>query len=798
MARVDGSLQSLLQGVSQQPARERLPGQCEAQLNMTSNPVDGLGKRAPTQWIDELFTWADNGQWFMYTIDGQDRYLVYVNAATIRVFDLDGVEQTVNSHSLSAYLTTDNMSTVVVDDVMYLANEGKTIAMEDTIREYDEGSALIFLLGGNYGRDYTITIIYKDEMDVEQTITVTHTTPDGSASAHVDDIGTEFIATELETDLNALSEFPGTFTVERKSDVLYIRWTDTDKFDRFDVTVEDGDGGANIFSITDSTDNAAQLPRFAPHNFVVRVAGADASEDDFWLEFLVTKIVEDDTITDGRGTEFGQEGLWVETVSPDVKIAFDKTTMPHTLTREDDDTFTFAQGDWEDRRVGNEDSNPEPSFVGNVIRDMSSFQDRLVIASSSKVIMSRTSKPTDFWSQSATVQADDDPLDIGSASEEASTMRKLTPHNRDLVVWSNEAEFIVFGRNSLTPKNSSLVLTATFEADLNADPVSAGRNVLFATNFGQYTGIQEFFTDGSADINDSRPTTSHVSKFIEGTPIHMAGTSNFSKLFVLTDTDQTVIYTYEYLWQDTEKVQSAWSKWQMPYEVEFFKFIQNEVYIVGKMDGNFILEKLDIDVQDDPGLEYQVKLDQKVYESSVNTTLTAPYDIDADTVRVVQGEGCPNPGMLASIDSIASRTITLKRDMEGGDVILGVKFLGEYVPTQPRVKDRDNVQVNTGSLTVRHFDVTFEKTGHLVGTVTSPYRADQVVKFTGRVTGAITNTVGTQPIVDGTFKIPFGEKIDRATIKISSDHHTPMTILDIGWVGQYNKRGRRITGGGTG
>lgn len=795
MARVDGSLQSLLQGVSQQPPRERLPGQCTEQINMTSDPVDGLGRRAATQRIADMMNSQADSQWFMHIVDGVNRYFVCIYPTAIKVFDIDGVEQTVNSHSLGAYLTADKMSYVTLDDVTYLANPSVTPALLTDTREYDEGSALVFLLGGSYGRDYTITITYLDVSDVEQTITVTYSTPNGSSAAHALNIATEYIAEQLETALNAETEFPGTFIVERKSDVLYIRWTDTDEFQRFDVTVDDGDGGANMFSITDSTDNANRLPRFAPHNFVVKVAGADASEDDFWLEFLVTDIEEGGE--GGRGDGFGMEGLWVETVSPGVEYKFDTATMPHTLVQEDDDTFTFAKGEWEDRRVGNEDSNSTPSFVGKKILGMSSFQNRLTMCAGSRVFMTRTDAPLDCWSQSATVQADDDPIDIGSTSQESSIMRKMVPHNRDLIVWSDNAQFIIFGRNSITPANSSLVLTATFEADLSADPVAAGRNVFFATNFGEYAGIQEFFTEGSADINDSRPTTAHASKYIVGTPEQMAATSNFSKLLVLTQEDLNTLYVYEYLWQGEKKAQSSWSKWEFPYPINFVQFVQNEIYIVGTSNSKFTLEKMDLDIQNDPGIHYPVKLDRKTWEPSVNKTFTTAYDIDEDTFVAVQGAGCPNPGMLATIESIANRDVILKRDMGGGTVMYGEIFTSTYIPTQPRVKDRDGVEVGTGELIVRHFIINFTSTGHIDSKVSSAYRDDQIVTFNGRILGAPTNVIGSEPVIDGEFIVPFGEETDRASLTLSSSDHTPMTLLDIEWKGQYNKRGRRITGGGS-
>ena len=53
--KVDGALRSLIQGVSQQPFRNRLPGQCTLQENMSSNPVDSLQRRPPEEVVGHLF-----------------------------------------------------------------------------------------------------------------------------------------------------------------------------------------------------------------------------------------------------------------------------------------------------------------------------------------------------------------------------------------------------------------------------------------------------------------------------------------------------------------------------------------------------------------------------------------------------------------------------------------------------------------------------------------------------------------------------------------------------------------------
>ena len=58
------------------------------------------------------------------------------------------------------------------------------------------------------------------------------------------------------------------------------------------------------------------------------------------------------------------------------------------------------------------------------------------------------------------------------------------------------------------------------------------------------------------------------------------------------------------------------------------------------------------------------------------------------------------------------------------------------------------------------------------------------------------NRVGVPALSDETFVMPFREQTNMADFILYTDRHLPMTLLDIEWVGQYTKRGRRIGGGG--
>ena len=92
MSTFESSYKSLLQGVSQQIPRERLPGQLTAQLNMLADPVTNLRRRPGAQFLKHR-AWLDVDAehilgWF--TDVAGERLHVLLNTVTGEVLLMDG------------------------------------------------------------------------------------------------------------------------------------------------------------------------------------------------------------------------------------------------------------------------------------------------------------------------------------------------------------------------------------------------------------------------------------------------------------------------------------------------------------------------------------------------------------------------------------------------------------------------------------------------------------------------------------------------------------------------------------
>ncbi|KRR22161.1 hypothetical protein [Bradyrhizobium retamae] len=803
--KVDGSLGSLLQGVSQQAPRDRFDGQSTLQENMTSDAVNGLGRRPPTDLVGYLGSVSNVLGWYNFETRDGNKFLAMFKNGDVDVFDLNANAQTVTvAADAVAYLAgTDNMKCSTDDeDNTIVVNPSVTVAITTSKTVYfntsGNSAAVMQVLGGAYGRTYAIYI--------DGVLAASYRTPDGSVASDSSYVATQFIAAVL---LGCLTDASYTtpagngsiivpsglcagWSVGIQEDIFWIKKPSG----AFTLTSSDGTGGVNLKTCTDTVTTIADLPRLAPHYYAVRIAENSDTAKDLWFKFIVSSL--DGSVTPGGG--FGLSGYWKEAASPYTNTAFDQATMPHKLTY-NSPGFAFSREAYEPRAVGTDVSNPDPSFVGNTINDVSAFQGRTVFLSGSNAIMSRTHRYTNFWQGSASALADTDPIDINSTVE-SSQMLAAVPFNKDLAVFSPKGQFVVFGRTALTPANAKLVLTTSFESELAAKPAAAGKNVFFASNFGRFTGLREFFTESTGDNNDSRPITQHVNKYIVGKSKLLTASANYETLLVHTNNTQTDVYIYQYIWADDKKIQSALHTWKFEHEIVYSFFDEDVVYFVQRIGTDHYLLRMPFDVEDSSEVGYPVFLDQRFDVLDCYHSFVLPFAYLADEELVcVQSDNCPTPGLIVSIDSIVDvpgtgKVVTLKKSMLGGDLIVGTRFMSRYIPTMPSVKDENGVVIGSAKVRAKSFSVVLDETGEIIGRVRSKYGDGPEVRFNARIVGSVDNLVGVQSLSSETFTLPFRYNVNDAEIELYSNSHLPMRIADIEYVGQYNKRGRRIANSG--
>lgn len=792
---VQGNLGRLIQGMSQQPAAVRLPGQVAYQLNTVPDVVDGVKSRPGTDHRKFLMSAVPENSHYHHYRRGDDieEYFIITKPSTLpEVYDKNGNKCTVNVVGDPAtYINSanphDRVRMMTIADFTFIVNKDKVVKASATKTPKVGDTALVYSAFVQYGTTYKILI-----GGVEAAM---YKTKDGGSSSDVEDIRTENLATKLFDQLLLWSGISA-YTVTRDGTTIVIR-----KNDGSDITVvtEDGSKGKDLVAIRNRVSSIDLLPSRAPVGYKVQIWPTGSKpESRYWME------------AESKGTS-GSVVAWRECLAPDILVGFDRTTMPHVLIRDSIvggiAQFTLQQAEWEDRGAGDDLTNPFPSFLDQRIGGIFMTQNRLCLTNGEAVAMARTSRFFDFFRPTVLSALATDPVDAFSDASEVYELTDAVSLDGDTVVFSRTAQFLLPGDKALTKENTVLRPTTTFECSANVPPVATGDAVMFATDEGSYSGIREFFTDSTTDTKKAQPTTYHVNKLIEGKIRQMEASSNFNRLFILADKNRHRAYIYDWLWQGNEKVQSAWHIWEFPEgtKIEAIFYSSERVYIIlTRPDNSTYLETMDLG---DPLIENddQYRVDRGTL---VNFTFSndkwvsgvLPYVPDVKHVDAVIVEGGWEAYIGGSFlfnynasSNTLDTTFDLGEESATVQVWVGETYPVELEPTQVVIQDNQErtsyldaptvgaLWINTVRTPAFSVDVTYVKT-----------RRVRTVNLSNRTGGSLENIVGRVPPHEHSYRVPLRAKSTDVTyrIKVKSPH--TFQLRDVEWEGSYNPRRRRV------
>ncbi|MGE0175242.1 MAG: hypothetical protein AB7T49_20825 [Oligoflexales bacterium] len=785
MPLVSGSIPNLINGVSQQPAPIRLPSQCEEQINGYSSVVEGLKKRPPLEFVAKLNS-LQVGNAFIHTInrDSTERYVVIITDEDLKVYDLAGVQKTVTFPNGTAYLDaavpSTSFRTVTIADYTFVVNLTKTVTFTSNKSPIYGSAGLVFVKQANANSNYKV---FVDGVQKASHATTTS------------NIQTEFIAIQLATQLT--TNLGAGWTVTRVQSTVQIKKNDGTAFV---LDTEDSNAGNALKSAKEKIQRFTDLPTVAPRDFIIEITGDQSSTfDNYYVIFEPSDA----------GSNFGT-GVWIETVKPDINWELDPALMPHTLIRQSDGTFIFQQATWGKRIVGDEESAPNPSFVGSMINDIFLFKNRLGFLSDESVIFSRAGEFFEFFPETVTTLLDSDPVDVAASSSKVSILRHAIPFDEDLLLFSDQTQFILKGGDILSSRTVSITQKTVFENSRIAKPVGAGKNVFFAVNNGSFTQIREYFVSDQNETNDAADITAHIPKYISKDVSKLAVTTNEDLLCTISPNTPNEVYSYKYYWRGNEKLQSAWSRWTFGNcTILNIDFIESLLYIVTQRTDGVYLEKMSVaPKQVDTNSTYLTHLDRRLqnntsgvsasYNAGLDrTTWTLPYAVSG-VMQVVTRDSTVGlkEGMLIPVIEQTGNTVKVQGKYDLEDVFIGQQYELRYTFSHQFLRESSQngsqSALVSGRLQMRAWTLVFEDSGFFSVSVTPKFRDTFLYKFTGTILGAGNNTIGSVPLADGKFTFLVQSKNDQVTIEVINDTFLPCHLLSVEWEALYNRRSQKV------
>lgn len=798
---VQGSLGRQIQGISQQPPAVRLDGQCTTMVNMVPDVVNGTQSRMGTTHIAKLLDeGTDNMATHHYRRgEGDEEYFFTLKKGQVpEIFDKHGRKCNVISQDAPmTYLSEvvnprEDVQFMTIADVTFMLNRRKVVKVSNRKSPKVGDKAIVFCAYGQYGTSYSIII--------NGTTAASFKTPDGGSAEHVEQIRTERITSELYSKLQQWSGV-NDYEIQRDGTSIFIERRDGKSFT---VTTTDGAKGKDLVAIKNKVSSTDLLPSRAPAGYKVQVWPTGSKpESRYWLQ---------------AEPKEGNLVSWKETIAADVLLGFDKGTMPYIIERtgiiDGIAQFKIRQGDWEDRKVGDDLTNPMPSFIDEevpqTIGGMFMVQNRLCFTAGEAVIASRTSYFFDFFRYTVISALATDPFDIFSDASEVYQLKHAVTLDGATVLFSDKSQFILPGDKPLEKSNALLKPVTTFEVNNKVKPVVTGESVMFATNDGSYSGVREFYTDSYSDTKKAQAITSHVNKLIEGNITNMAASTNVNRLLVTTDKYRNIIYCYDWLWQGTDRVQSAWHVWKWPIgtKVRGMFYSGELLYLLLERGDGVYLEKMDMGDALTYGLNDRIRMDRqaelvfkhfKAEDEWVSEPLPwTPTNPELLDCILIDGWDSYIGGSFLFKYNPGDNTLSTTFDMHDDShvkakVIVGQIYPQEFEPTPVVIRDRQDrvsyIDVPVVGLVHLNLDMYPDFSVEVKNVKSGKVRR---VLASNRIGGALNNTVGYVEPREGVFRFPLRAKSTDAVYRIIVESPHTFQLRDIEWEGSYNPTKRRV------
>ena len=553
-----------------------------------------------------------------------------------------------------------------------------------------------------------------------------------------------------------------------------------------------------------SVNDVTRLPNQCKHGYIVKVSNSRmADEDDYYVRF------------DGENNIDGS-GSWSECAKPGIAktltnmpLVIQRTALANGGTSSEIATFTVKQFTYADRLIGDELTNPLPSFVNKRINKVLFFRNRLVFLAGSNVVSARPGSigEPDFFAESALTVSASDPIDISSASTFPSELFDGIAINAGLVVFSTNQQFLLASDDTvLNPDTAKLRSISTFNYNKDIAPISLGTTLGYVDNSGKFSRFNEM-----ANISrEGQPSVVEVSKIVptllpKNIDLITNSRENSIILFGKSGASDSIVYGYKYLNVGDKRQQAAWFKWKLNRPILYHFIIDDEYYY---LDADYYLQKIRlVQTTEDPSIvqdnvDFLLHVDNHTTVSGgsfnattnittfssvgwLNTVTTPNHDL----VVIDTNTNSARVGRYAK-PTVSGTSFTLPGNWSGVTLTIGYIYPYEVqFPTFYPMKmagDKPTSDVNS-SLVVHRIKLHFGKIGLYETTLKRVGKNDYTEVYESTELDAY--DASDAPYLEEFIKtVPIYEKNTNVDVILRSSHPAPATLHALSWEGDYSPR----------
>lgn len=705
---------------------------------------------------------------------------------------LTGYSGAVLTYKRGSYLagaTADDIELLTLNDYTFVLNKNQKTAMlaDKSPANANEG----FVVIGIVAFSATYNVIVNGS-------TASYTTSAATSSAPVD---TGVIVSGLISAINGLGVG---VTATAVGPGIHISHPTSLSLSTSGSGAEEG-----LYSFQNQISAATKLPGQCKNGFIVKVVNnSSITIDDQYVKFETE-----------NGTGYGQ-GVWIETVGPELEFKLDPYTMPQQLVRQANGVFRMDPVDWTDRLVGDDETNPVPSFIGFPISNIFFHRNRFGCVSRDTVFLGRAGDFFNFFGTSGAQVVNDDPIDLTAITQQPVNLHHVQETSIGLVLFAENEQFLLTtAADLLSPTAVKLNTLSKYECDPSVPPVNMGPTLAFVSKTPLWTRLFEI-----TDIRDDMPpkffeTSSYVSELVPSDVDSLIASPALS-LVSFGCVGKNTLYQYRFYQTNQERL-SSWYKWTLSGNLLHQFFDVSNMFLITSTDANTVhVESIDLTQEREEGfltLRSGEKTDtcldlftvnpRREYDALNNKTkIYLPYHHNPTNgfrmALVNIGTYIGSAVTAASAQTVGSveyptvdtsgtdHFIETRGDQRGRNLIVGYVYDMEITMPKFFVGQTDGSTYRTDTtaeLILHRFKVDVTLSGPVTYSVAiqgrDTYREEVNVTLPAQY---LLNSVNMTSAA--THEIPVYQRNKNVTFKIIGDTPFPVSLMGMSWEGKYVQR----------
>lgn len=823
MSRTSDSYDSVNRGVSEQAPHDRIPGQHWEQVNLISDPVRGLARRHGSRWYDEVTLPVALTPEVIVDLAARLEDTLFIQGVEYGVFRRDGSVPATEAPPVIC-VNKDSRKFVKVDmtkEAFAIAREGlssvctagrfilmasATRPVTYTVKDNVKPTAhqhVVWLRGGAYSRTFTVTATDSSGNEIDYSYTtmksyydkpldtsdIPSTGSDGQPNKEynkrVNDRTNAYNSAVNKHIADAAKDITPQNIAEKLAEKLREAYTSVKTvgsyitIDTNTVTFSADDGGNGEFIRCVSRDVTSPenvTPKHFPGKVMI-VQPKAAGSTPYYLE----------AVSSTGATGF-TEVVWKETagelVSPKFLFligALEGDTLfigasPAELTGR----VTFEVPTYSDSKCGDTKSRALPEMFGRTLSHIRMLQDRLMMLAGSTVFLSRTGDYFNLFAESILSIKADDPVEVFAQGAEDDTITAGVQIDRNLVLFGRRFQYIVPGKESITPHNGYIGIAASYEGANLTSPATGGSLMFFCQRRERRLTMQQMQPGAVADRLEAFDISAQLDGYLSGTPQQIIAQTSPSAVFIKTRELLHGFYSYSFLDSNdqTERLFDSWSRWEFSPALGTLVGITSDdsgllaVTARAGKGGNFlVLDRFsrETDISDLPYLD-----SLRLGDSGSLANDDAYCAFDSGSKRFLLGDTLPNA--QAMLDKYPDGS---------GHLWCGTHYDSHVILTSPYLRDSKDRVILDAKLTVTKLTVSLYQSAALVASISTDkgksYKpsASWIARPAG---GWVINTQAVE--AQKTLPVPVMKDNKTYRCKLASTSWLPMTVGVIEWAGQ--------------